>query len=102
MQYQKEMLLEMKNSYNLSPLEHQQLLSSQQQMLMAASSGSFGGAMGMGSGQLTNTSSLNENNRLNMRARKERNMKFITYLREQMMQEYGFDFEDIDKTQQMQ
>ena len=70
-------------------------------MLMAASSGSFKG-MGMGSGQLTNTNSLNENNRLNMRARKERNMKFITYLRAQMMQEYGFDFEDIDKTQQMQ
>ena len=97
MQYHKEVLLDMRN---LSPREHQQLLNSQQQMLMAASSGSFRG-MGMGSGQLTNTSNLNENNRLNMRARKERNMKFITYLRAQMMQEYGFDFEDIDKTQQM-
>ena len=36
-------------------------------------------------------------NGLNFRARKERNMKFITYLRTQMMQEYGFDFEDFDE-----
>ena len=81
MQYHKEQMLF--DLQHLSPQElHQQLLNSQQQMLMAASSGSF---RGMGSGQLSNTNSVNENNRLNMRARKERNMKFITYLRAQMM-----------------
>ena len=59
---------------------------------MAASSGSnFKAMVNVG------TTTLIENNRLNMRARKERNMKFITYLRAQMMQEYGFDFDEIDE-----
>lgn len=35
---------------------------------------------------------------VNMKARRERNMKFVSYIREQMMQEYGFDLNELQET----
>ena len=35
---------------------------------------------------------------VNMKARKERNKKFVSYIREQMMQEYGFDLNELHET----
>lgn len=34
---------------------------------------------------------------VNMRARKERNKQFVSYIREQMMQEYGFDLNELNE-----